>query len=507
MMFIKNKLGRVIPKYYKPYLNPNGYIENKPKFMPLVVSKRTNKLVKSLDEIFDSIPIKDGMCLSFHHHLRNGDYVLNMVMEQVKKRGLKNITIAPSSIFPIHEPIIPLIVDETITMIYTNYLNGPVAKKVSQGALKYPLIMDTHGGRARAIQVGDLQIDVAFIACSAATKSGDGNGFLGKSACGSLGYAIPDMLYAKHKVVITDNLVDAVEVNEIKAKYIDYVLKVDEIGDKEGIVSGTTRPTKDPIQQKIAKNTATLIADLGLIKNGFSFQTGAGGTSIMVASHVKDIMQKNNIKGSFASGGITSFLVSMLEEGLFDKLYDVQCFDLEAVRSYKENDNHLPLSSITYASVYGNPIINDLDIVILGATEIDKDFNVNVTTDSFNQIIGGSGGHSDTARSAKVSIITTNLVKSRLPILKNEITTITTPGETIDFVVTERGIAVNPKRLDLIKKLKNSKLKFYSMEELIDMAQKITGIPDKLKKGEKIVGLVRYLDGSIIDSIYQKPKE
>ena len=35
--------------------------------------------------------IKDGMTLSFHHHLRNGDYVQNMVSEEIFKRNIKNI--------------------------------------------------------------------------------------------------------------------------------------------------------------------------------------------------------------------------------------------------------------------------------------------------------------------------------------------------------------------------------------------------------------------------------
>mgnify|MGYP003313350978 CR=1 FL=1 len=88
--------------------------------------------------------------------------------------------------------------------------------------------------------------------------------------------------------------------------------------------------------------------------------------------------------------------------------------------------------------------------------EIDVNFNVNVTTDSYGNIMGGSGGHSDTAHGAKVSIITTNLIKSRLPIIKKEVTTITTPGQDIDILVTERGIAINPLRKDLLEKLLNS---------------------------------------------------
>lgn len=501
---MKNSLNRFIPKNYIPYNKPDSYILKNPVLLDEVTTTNTNKLKDDLSSIFDVLKITDGMTLSFHHHLRNGDYVLNMVLKEAKKRGLKDLTIAASGIFEVHEPLVELIKDGTVTNIYTNYLNGPVAKAVSYGHLKNPVIMDTHGGRARAIEVGEINIDVAFIAVPTSDKDGNGTGALGKSACGTLGYAISDMLYANKKVVITDNLVESVEKNEIKAKYIDYVLVVDSIGDSEGIISGTTRPTRDPVQLKIARETANLIKDLGLIKDGFSMQTGAGGTSLAVAGAISSLMIENKIKGSFASGGITAFLVDMLNRGLFEKLYDVQCFDKAAIESYKNNPKHIALSSSSYASVYGDPIVNKLDVVILGATEVDKDFNINVTTDSNNLIIGGSGGHSDTASGAKVTIITTNLVKSRLPIIKDHITTITTPGDTIDVIVTERGIAINPKRVDLIKKLKDSKLNFKTIDELIDIAIKITLTPKDVKKGDKIVALVRYRDGSIIDTIYQK---
>ena len=129
-----------------------------------------------------------------------------------------------------------------------------------------------------------------------------------------------------------------------------------------------------------------------------------------------------------------------------DKLFDVQCFDLEAVRSYRENKNHIGMSASKYANPFDNPVVNNLDFTILGATEIDLNFNVNVTTDSYGTIIGGSGGHADSAYGAKVTIITTQIMKSRMPIIKDRVTAITTPGDSVDILVTERGIAVNPNR-------------------------------------------------------------
>lgn len=460
--------------------------------------------LSSISNLFDKLKITDGMTLSFHHHLRNGDYVLNMVAEEIKRRNLKNIHLCPSSIFPNNSCLVDLIENENITDIDTNYINGPVGNAINQGKLKGMLVMHTHGGRARAIESGEIKIDVAILACPTVDLKGNGTGAIGNAACGSLGYAISDLEYANKVVLVTDNIVENLSQYDLDGKYVDYVLKIDSIGNAEKIVSGTTKITKDPVGLKIASDTAQLIEELGLIKNGMSMQTGAGGTSLAVADSVKNFMIKKNVKGSFASGGITSYFVQMLEEGLFDYLMDVQCFDLDAVKSYAKNKNHHGMSASKYANPYEEDVVaNQLDFVILGATEIDLNFNVNVTTDSYGRIMGGSGGHSDTANGANVTIITTNLIKARMPIIKKYVTTITTPGEDIDVIVTERGIAINPKRVDLLEKLKDSKLNIMTIEELFNLSHLITGKPKELVRSKEVVGIVEYRDGTIIDYIYK----
>lgn len=500
-----NSLNRMIPDDLIPYLGADVLIKSqKRKLIDEVIIGGGNKPVfYDISSVFDQLGIKDGMTLSFHHHLRNGDGVMNLVLSEIKKRKLKNMILAPSAIFHVHEPMVQLIKNGSITKIYTNYLNGPVAKIIEQGYLKDLLVMDTHGGRPRAIESGELSIDVAFIAASASDKCGHSNGIEGPSACGTLGYAIPDLLYAKQKVIVTDHMVDRIKKIDLDGRYVHMILHVPSIGDTQGIQSGTTKPTRDPIQLKIANNTAQLIEALGYVKKGFRFQTGAGGTSLAVAEDIGHLMKEKNIVGSFASGGITNFLVKMHEEGLFEKLYDVQCFDLEAIKSYQRNKNHLMMSASSYGNPYDKPIVNELDVVVLGATEIDLDFNVNVTTDSFGHIIGGSGGHSDTAYGAKLTIITTNLMKSRLSMVKKKVRTITTPGETVDVLVTERGIAINPKRQDLINKLSQSQLPLVKIEDLLQRAHAITGVPKDIEPSGRVIGVVRYRDGSIIDSLYQ----
>lgn len=496
-------LEHLLPKGFRKFVSQDDYKNHPRKQIPKTIKSKPVSFVDNLSTIFDLIPIKDGMTLSFHHHLRNGDFVLNMVAQEIKKRNLKNMTLAASAIFPVHEPLVELIKNEQITSIYTNYINGVVADTVSYGYLKDLLILDTHGGRPRAFESGELKVDVAFIATPAVDMLGNGSGVDGKSACGTLGYAISDLEYAQTKVLVTDEILDQLTKVDLDHHYVDYVVKVDAIGDPKGIVSGTTKPTKDPIQLKIAKDTAKLIEELGFIKDGLSFQTGAGGTSLAVSLDVKEKMKERNIKGLFASGGITNFLVDMLQEGWFEKLYDVQCFDLEAIKSYQRNKNHLLMSASKYGNPYDDPMVNKLDVVILGATEIDLDFNVNVTTDSKFKLMGGSGGHSDTAYGAKLTIITTNLTKSRTSIVKERVSNITTPGESIDCLVTERGIAINPKRQDLIDKLKTSKLHILSIKALYDKAISITGVPNKMEHMNRIIGYNRYRDGSIIDVLYQ----
>ncbi len=500
---MKNSLDRFVPNGYKPF---NGSNEYKKINFKRIAEKKTSDgvlMLNSYEELFDKLNIKDGMTLSFHHHLRNGDFVLNEVCKQIKNRNLKNMCLAPSSIFPNNACMEELIESGAITALSADYANGPVAKAISQGKLKDLFVMYTHGGRPAVIESGELHIDVAILAVPTVDKKGNGTGNIGKSACGSLGYAVSDLKYADKVVLVTDNLVDNLDEFFLDGKYVDYVLKVDAIGDPNGIVSGTTKITKDPVGLKIARLASNTLDKIGLIKQGLSMQTGAGGTSLAVASFVKQMMKERGIKGSFASGGITGYFTDMLEDGLFDELYDVQCFDLKAVQSISKNKTHHAMSGSRYASCFDDNIVDKLDFVILGATEIDLDFNVNVTTDSHGLIMGGSGGHSDTAHGAFVTVITTNLIKSRMPIIKEKVTTITTPGEDVDILVTERGIAVNPKRKDILEKLEGSGLPVYTINELLEKAYEITGVPTKTEKSDQPVGVVVYRDGTVIDSIYK----
>ena len=463
-----------------------------------------DKVVHSLREAIELAGVKSGMTVSFHHHMRNGDFVLNMVMEELAHMGMKNLTVNASSVFDCHRPLIDHIRSGVVTKLCCNYMAAGVGRAISAGIMNTPVEFRTHGGRPADIVSGRTPIDVAFIAAPTADTMGNCTGKTGRSACGSLGYAFPDAMYAKKVIVITDNLVPyPLTERSIDETYIDYVVPVEAIGDPAGIVSGTTKITRDPVGLVMAETAARVIQASGLLKDGFSFQTGAGGATLAAAKFLKDIMLKDNIKGSFGLGGITGYMVDMLNAGCFQKLLDVQCFDLKAVESIRQNPNHSEVSAMHYASPNAkSAAVDSLDVVLLGATEVDLGFNVNVHTDSSGSIMGGSGGHSDTAAGAKLAMIIAPLSRARLPIVRDRVQCISTPGSTIDVLVTQRGVAVNPARPELKKALEDARLPVCSIEELKARAEAICGTPRAVRHGKKVVADVIYRDGTVIDQLY-----
>ena len=463
-----------------------------------------DKVVHSLREAIELAGVKSGMTVSFHHHMRNGDFVLNMVMEELAHMGMKNLTVNASSVFDCHRPLIDHIRSGVVTKLCCNYMASGVGRAISAGIMDTPVEFRTHGGRPADIVSGRTPIDVAFIAAPTADTMGNCTGKTGRSACGSLGYAFPDAMYAKKVIVITDNLVPyPLTERSIDETYIDYVVPVEAIGDPAGIVSGTTKITRDPVGLVMAETAARVIQASGLLKDGFSFQTGAGGATLAAAKYLKDIMLRDNIHGSFGLGGITGYMVDMLNAGCFQKLLDVQCFDLKAVESIRQNPNHSEVSAMHYASPNAkSAAVDSLDVVLLGATEVDLGFNVNVHTDSSGSIMGGSGGHSDTAAGAKLAMIIAPLSRARLPIVRDRVQCISTPGSTIDVLVTQRGVAVNPARPELKKALEDARLPVCSIEELKARAEAICGTPRAVRHGKKVVADVIYRDGTVIDQLY-----
>ena len=382
-------------------------------------------------------------------------------------------------------------------------MRDKVGAAISEGILDTPVVIRSHGGRARAIVRGDIHIDVAFLGAPSSDEYGNVNGSHGRTACGSLGYAMVDAKYADQVVVITDSLMPYPNTPiSIPQTDVDYVVVVDAIGDPEGIAKGATRFTKNPKELLIAEYAAKVITNSPYYKQGFSFQTGTGGASLAVSRFLKEAMINDKITASFALGGITNAMVELLEEGLVEKIIDVQDFDHPSAISLGKNANHYEVDAIMYASPLSKgSVINQLDTAILSALEIDTDFNVNVITGSDGIIRGASGGHSDTSAACKMSLVISPLIRGRIPTIVDTVNTVVTPGSSVDVVVTELGIAINPAREDLIKHFKTLDVPQFTIDQLKDIAYSIVGSPDPIEYGDKVVALIEYRDGTIIDVV------
>ena len=508
-----NKVGRDIPEVlltngrevYQGKQHMDGsYIQ---KVAPRTRRNETpvsTKVVDSLTVALQQCGARDGMTFSFHHHLRDGDYVVNQVMAAaIEELGLKDLTIAATSLGTAHNPIAGYIEEGKIIGIQTSGIRGRIGEVVSAGKLKTPAIIRSHGGRPRAIEAGDVHIDIAFIAAPTSDPMGNCRGIGGKSNCGSLGYAVSDARYADHVVVVTDCLVPFPNMPaSVEAIDVDAVVIVDSIGDPQKIASAAARISQNPRDLMMAENAARVIASTPYFKEGFSFQTGVGGPSLAVNLFLEQYMDERGIKMGWAIGGICGPMVELLKKGKVNQIIDVQDFDLDAVNSIHQTPGHFEIS----ASQYANPankgaFVNNLDFVVLAALEIDVEFNVNVLTGSNGVLRGAPGGHPDTAAGSKCCIIVTPLIRGRMATVCERVVTVTTPGDCVDVLVTDYGIAVNPLRQDLIACLDQAGIPHMTIEELKEKAYSLVGRPDDLEWEDKVVAVLEARDGTILDVV------
>jgi len=468
-------------------------------------AKLHRKLCVSLEEAIKRTGLKEGMTISFHHAFREGDKVINQVVDTLARLGFKNLTLASSSLLNCHDPLVDHIKNGVITQIYTSGLRGKLAEAVSNGLMKQPVQIHSHGGRVHLLQTGELKIDVAFLGVACCDEFGNANGSRGKLNCGSLGYAIVDALFARQVVLLTEEIVDFPNYPaSISQDRVDWVVKVDQVGDPSKISVGAARVTNNPRDLMIARYAANVIEHSGYFNEGFSMQTGSGASSTAATRFLEERMTSKGIKASFALGGITGSIADLHKKGLIKTVVDVQSFDNDAAESLRTSSAHLEIS----ANEYANPTskgayVDRVNVVIESALEIDFDFNVNVITGSDGVIRGASGGHSDVAAAADLTIIVAPLVRSRIPTVVRRVTTRLTPGESIDVLVTDHGIAVSPKRPEVEKRLRDAHLPVVTIEDLHQRAVALTGEPEPLEFADRIVGVIRYRDGSVIDVVRQ----
>jgi len=516
---VKNAAGRMVPTEINgeeaiPY---KGVAKHRPtgtKAAPAISTVMDypdsgDKTVPDIKAALKAAGIKDGMTVSTHHHLRNGDFVANAVFEAAAELGVKDLMWFPSASFPCHKPIIDHMKNGVIHHIEGS-MNGPLGRYCSEGNMRGMGVLRSHGGRYRAVQDGDVHVDIAVIAGPTADPFGNANGLTGPTACGLIGFALADSEYADKVIVVTDNLIDFPCVPwQIQGNNVDIVTTMPAIGDASKIVSGTTQLTKSPDRLRIAEMTAQFVKDAGIMHDGFSFQAGAGGTALSFAIFLMEMMREENIRARFVRGGSTEYLVKMLEEGLTEHILDGQTFDLEGVRSMRENTTHVNTSPFTSYNYHGKGnFASMLDCVVLGATEVDVNFNANVVTHSDGYLLHGIGGWQNCLFS-KCTILPIPAFRDRIPVLVDEVTTLVGPGELIDVIVTERGIAINPLRDDLLKAVAGSDLPIRPIEEIkAEIDALVGGAPEKPNLGEKVVAAIEWVDGTVIDSVRQVlPKE
>jgi citrate lyase subunit alpha/citrate CoA-transferase len=518
---IKNAVGRYLPEkaggyIIKPYEGPDNY---KPTDCPIVTKRAQgnvkagdSKLLPTIEEAVKASGLKDGMTISFHHSFREGDLIIGQVLEVIKKLGIKGLKFAPSAVVNIKNPsIVDFVKDGTISKIEASGIRGELGDAVMDGLLDEPVILRPHGARPRAIEAGELTIDVAFIGASASDDYGNCTGLIGPNACGALGYSMIDAVSANKVVVITDYLVEypCVPIS-ISQEFVDFVVVVEQIGDSEKIAQGAARITKNPRDLLIAQRVVDVIAASRRFKQNFSFQTGAGAISIACTSLLSKKMEEMDIKASFALGGITASIVDMHKKDQVRVVACSQCFDAVSARAIVESPNILEIDNSVYANIgrKGN-FLNRETFGVLGALEVDVDFNVNILVGSSGEMMGGLGGGPDVASGAEISIVSLPLIRGRTPSIVKRVFTCCTPGETIGVVVTEAGIALNPRHKlyeELKEDMKKANIKISTIEELQQIAENLTGVPEEIETTEKVVCIVEYRDGTVIDVIRQLKK-
>jgi len=463
-----------------------------------------DKRVSTLQEALVRCGLRDGMTISTHHHLREGDLVAMEMLNVAASLGARDLTWFPSASFACHSPVIDLM-ERGIVHHIEGSMNGPLGNYCSHGKMKGLGVLRSHGGRWQAIQDGEVHVDIAVIAAPSADFFGNANGIQGKSACGSLGFALADSMYADRVIVVTDNLVPFPCVPwQIQGHNVDFVVKVPSIGDPAKIVSGTTQITRSPDRLRIAEMVARLVRDSGIMRNGFSFQAGAGGIALAFVDYLRRYMTEANVKARFVRGGSTKYLVEMLQSGLTDFIFDGQTFDADAVRSMATDPRHLATSPFTSYNFHGKGnFASMVDVVVLGATEVDLNFNANVVTHSDGRLLHGIGGWQN-CLSAGCTILAVPSFRDRIPVIVDEVTTITGPGEMIDVIATERGIAVNPCRSDLLDRLKHSDLPIRPLEEIkAEVEQICGGKPQKPHLTDEPVAVVKWVDGTVLDTVWK----
>ncbi len=182
---VTNAVGRRVPgmvngRQQVPYEGVDGHRPTGRKAGPLIRSNSdypTNgdKRVPDLEAALRLCGLRDGMTISNHHHLRNGDLVALTALQTAARMGVKDLVWFPSASFPCQEPVIELMKSGAVHHIEGS-MNGPLGDYCAHGHMRGMGVLRSHGGRWQAVQDGEVHIDIAVIAAPAADCFGNADG-------------------------------------------------------------------------------------------------------------------------------------------------------------------------------------------------------------------------------------------------------------------------------------------------------------------------------------------
>jgi citrate lyase subunit alpha/citrate CoA-transferase len=154
-----NALGRRVPKVVNgreqvPFQGVAAHAPRGSRHAPPIRSSRDypadgDKRVPDLDTALRNCGLRDGMVISTHHHLRNGDRVAVMALDAAKDVGVKDLMWLPSASFPCHEPVIDLM-DQGVVHHIEGSMNGPLGRYCSAGKMRGLGVLRSHGMRSRS---------------------------------------------------------------------------------------------------------------------------------------------------------------------------------------------------------------------------------------------------------------------------------------------------------------------------------------------------------------------
>lgn len=529
MSAVVNSLGRALPAT----LNGLEVSAYQGAFAPIDVSRPApmsfaptpgmgrSKVRARLAEVVE-MALPQGGTVSLPHYYRDDAAALIALLDALRFTGRRGIRLFGMAFFNSHaEPIRAALRDGTLAGIEGN-VYGAAAKLVGSGELGEVVVGRSHGGRARALELGQRMVDLALVPVPIADRFGNANGVEGPydAQVGPIALSTADARFARHTAVLAAELHPGLlAYHPIDMASVDSVI-IGNPGSNKGIGTGTTdvsRMRQDPIRLTIAELTLRVLRTSGVIRPGFNFQIGSG-SGLLVLDEVLKEMGEKKIRGGFTVGGTTESHVDLLEQGLIEVLLDGQCFQPSArsFRSLRENPQHIEVST----SLYYSPVAKQegsglMDAVVLGASEVDRDFNLNTVTGYDGVLRTGIGGGPDAAAGAGLTVIALPLARGNkngtsAPSLRDRVTTVVTPGEVVDVIVTEAGVAINPaSRSPWVERLREDAaaagLRLSPMEALVEAseaaARALGPVMEKPRTTDQIVYAVEWRDGRLLDVV------